>query len=114
MISIDYLRQFRIGQFTIFDTATSYVGILILSPILTWLVSRLHLNIPIISWVWFTLPLSVIFHIIFHQSTPLVKILANPGQFQFYIAIFILFTMTYMGFRKIRKINSNIAHQAEQ
>lgn len=107
MISIEYLRQFRIGPFTIFDTATAYMGILILSPILTWLVSKLHLKIPIISWLWFTLPLSVIFHTILHQSTPLMKILANPGVSQFYIAVFILLTMTYMGFRKISKISSS-------
>ncbi|MBP9718865.1 MAG: hypothetical protein KBD46_00155 [Candidatus Levybacteria bacterium] len=107
MISIEYLRQFRIAQFAIFDTTAAYVGILILSPILTWLMSKLHIKIPIISWLWFTLPLSVIFHMIFHQSTPLMKILANPGHFQFYIAIFILFVMTYMGFRKISKIRSS-------
>lgn len=82
MVSIEYLRQFRIGQFAIFDSATAYVGILILSPILSWLMSRLHLNIPIVSWLWFTLPLSVIFHMVFQQSTPLMKILANPGNFQ--------------------------------
>ena len=103
MVSIEYLRQFRIGQFTLFDTVTAYVGILILSPLLTWLAARLHLKIPVISWVWFTLPLSVIFHIIFRQSTPLMKILENPGQFPFYIVIFILLAMTYMGFRNIRK-----------
>lgn len=107
MISLEYLRQFRVGPFTIFDTLASYIGILILSPVLTWLVSRLRLKIPTISWLWFTLPLSVIFHIIFHQSTPLMKILANPRQAQFYIAIIVLLAMTYMGFRKISKITSS-------
>ena len=103
MISIEYLRQFRIGPFAIFDTAASYVAALILSPVLTWLVSKLHLKIPAISWLLFTLPLAVIFHILFQKSTPLMKILANPGQFQFYIALLILLAMTYMGFRKISK-----------
>jgi hypothetical protein len=82
------------------------VGILILSPILTWLMSRLHLKIPTISWLWFTLPLSVIFHIVLRQSTPLMKILANPGHFQFYIAIFILLAMIFLGFKKTSKISS--------
>lgn len=107
MISLEYLRQFRVGPFTIFDTLASYIGILILSPILTWLMSRLRLKIPTISWLWFTLPLSVLFHIIFHQSTPLIKILANPGQAQFYIAIIVLLAMTYMGFKKVSKITSS-------
>ena len=104
MLSIEYLRQFRIGQFAIFDTVTAYIGILILSPVLTWLMSKLHIKIPIISWLWLTMPLSVIFHIIFLQATPLMKILANPGNFQFYIAIIILFAMTFMGLRKISKL----------
>lgn len=107
MVSIEYLRQFRIGQFAIFDITISYVGILLLSPILTWLASRLHLKIPITSWLWFTLPLSVVFHIIFRQSTPLMNILTNPRNFQFYIAVFILLSMTYMGCSKISKISSS-------
>lgn len=103
MAYIEYLRQFRIGQFTIFDTASAYVGILILSPLLSWLVSKIHLKIPTASWIWFTLPLSVIFHVIFHQPTPLIKILTNPDNIQFYIAIFIIFAATYMGSRKVKR-----------
>jgi hypothetical protein len=103
MISIEYLRQFRIGPFTIFDTVTAYLGILILSPILTWLMSKLHFKVTTASWLWLTLPLSVIFHIIFLQTSPLMKILVHPEHFQFYIAVFILVTMTYMGFSKISK-----------
>lgn len=107
MNTLEYLRQFRIGPFTIFDTVLAYLGVLILSPILMWLASKFHLKIPIVSWLWFTLPLAVIFHIIFNQSTPLMKMLTNPGQLQFYIAVIILFVMIYMGFRKISKISSS-------
>lgn len=51
--SIAALRQYRIGPFTIFDTATAYLGVLILSPILAWLFSKIHINISI-SWPWLT------------------------------------------------------------
>lgn len=105
-MSLEYLRQFRIGQFAIFDTAISYVGILILSPLLTWFGSLLRMNISLVSWLWFTLPISVLFHIIFRQSTPLMNILKNPGHVQFYIAIFILLAMTYMGLRNISKMST--------
>lgn len=105
MFSIEYLRQFRIGPFAIFDIISSYLGILILSPILSWVASRMNLKISTITWLWFTLPLAVIFHIIFRQSTPMMKMLTNLGNYQFYIAILILIAMTYMGFRKIHKIN---------
>lgn len=104
MITLEYLRQFKVGPFAIFDTVISYVGILILSPLLSWLMSRLHLKIPVSSWLWFTVPLSVIFHMIFNQPTPLMKVLTNPGHFTFYIALFVLIAMTYMGIRDISKI----------
>jgi hypothetical protein len=104
MFSLEYLRQFRIGPFAIFDTVASYVGALILSPLLSWLASRVNVKIPKLSWLWFTVPLAVVFHFIFNQSTPLMQMLANPENFQFYIAITMLFTMIYMGFREIHKI----------
>jgi hypothetical protein len=101
MTSLEYLRQFRIGQFAIFDTIVSYLGILILSPILSWLMFKLRIKVTLISWLWLTLPISVIFHLIFNQSTPLMKVLTNPSNLQFYVAILILLGMTYMGVRKI-------------
>jgi len=106
-MSLEYLRQWRVGQFTVFDTVASYVGILILSPILSWLMSRLDLKVPLISWLWFTMPLSVIFHLIFNQSTPLMKVLTNPRTFDFYIAVIILLVMTYLGLRKVRRISTS-------
>lgn len=105
MISIQYLRQFRIGQFTIFDTVLAYIGMLLLAPILTWLMSKLHIKVPLISWIWFTMPLSVIFHVIFRQITPLIKLLADPMQIQFYIAFIVLVFMVYMGSLNISKIS---------
>ncbi len=104
MMSIEYLRDFRVGSITLFDTTLAFAGVLILSPILTWLASKAHLKIPTVSWLWFTIPVSVIFHAIFKQNTPLMKMLANPGQLEFYIAIVVLLAMVYMGVRKISKI----------
>jgi len=103
MISIEFLRQYKIGPFAIFDTVGSYLIIFILSPILTKLVSIFGLIIPTSSWLWLTIPISVIFHIVFRQSTPLIKILANPKEVNFYIAITILLLMTYMGLRNIQR-----------
>lgn len=104
MITLEYLRQFKAGPFAIFDTVISYVGILIFAPILSWLAAQLHIRIPTSSWLWFTMPISVIFHLIVNQLTPLMKVLANPGHFTFYIALFTLIAMTYMGLRGISKI----------
>jgi len=101
MISIDLLRQPRVGPFTVFDFVTAYLGILILSPLLTWLFSKIHLHISTVSWLWFTLPISVIFHLIFHQNTPLIKMLSDPFKFEFYLVLVVLLFMTYMGLKDI-------------
>lgn len=96
------LRQYRIGPFPIFDTALAYVGILIISPLLTWLFSKIHVRIPWYSWLWFTVPLSVVFHILFHVNSPLMKMLfdlktAIP-------VVIVLIVMMFMGGRSIKKI----------
>jgi hypothetical protein len=104
MITLEYLRNFRIGPFTLFDTTFAYLGVLILSPILTRLALKISLKIPTASWLWFTLPLSVFFHILFGQKTPLVKILSDPESFQFYIALFVLLAMSYFGISKVKKL----------
>lgn len=101
MFSLEYLRQFRIGPFTIFDTVSAYIGILLLSPILSWLFSKVNLKIPVVSWIWLTMPISVLFHVLFSQSTPVVKILSDPKQPQFYIVLLTLLIMTYMTLKKI-------------
>lgn len=97
---IGVLRQLRIGPFTIFDTATAYIGIFLLAPLLTKLFSRLHLYISRTAWLWLTLPISVIFHFFLHQNTPFMKMFLDPNGF--YIAKIILLFMLYMGLRKIR------------
>ena len=104
MTSIEFLRQYKIGPFAIFDTAGSYLLVLILSPFLSKLFSKFGLNIPVSSWLWLTMPIAVIFHMLFKQSTPLMKILMNPKLIQFFIAWAILLFMTYMGLKSIHKI----------
>jgi hypothetical protein len=104
---LNILRQYRIGPFTIFDTATAYLGIFLLSPLLSKLFYKLHINISRSGWLWLTLPISVIFHLVFRQNTPLMKILSDPFKFELYLVLVVLFFMTYMGLRKIKTMDRN-------
>ncbi len=97
MDTITLLRQFRIGPFALFDTVLSYVGVLLLSPLLSKLFAFLHISIPKTSWLWWTLPLSVVFHLLFNQRTPLIEILSQPLGFVVVGTILVL--MLYMGVR---------------
>jgi len=96
---ISTLRQFKIGPFAIFDTVISYLGLFLIAPILTKIFRGVHLEISRASWLWFVLPLSVVFHFFFSQQTPLIKLLVSSNG---YVAIIILLAMVYMGARTIR------------
>lgn len=104
-MDIASLRQYRIGPFAIFDTVASYLAILLIAPLLTKIFSKLHITIPLVTWILFMLPISVVFHLIFRQNTPLMKILLNPNTIQFYVGTIVLSLMTYLGVRKIKKLN---------
>lgn len=104
MLSLTDLRQYRIGPFAIFDTVTAYLGILILSPLLTWLFSKIHRHVPLASWLWLTIPISVIFHLIFAQNTPLMTMLSDPYKVEFYLVLIVLALMTYMGLSAVKSL----------
>lgn len=94
---IALLRQFRIGPFAVFDTVLGYIGILILSPLLTKLFAQIQVRIPWSSWLWWMLPISVVFHLLFRQHTPLIQTLSQaPG---FLVVSAMLLFMTFMGAR---------------
>ena len=102
---LSILRQYRIGPFAVFDTVAAYLGIFLIAPLLSKLFSKINVTITRSDWMWLTLPISVLFHLITRQNTPLMKILFNPNQFPFYLVIFILFLMMYMGLRKMSILN---------
>jgi len=100
---MDYLailRQFRVGPFTIFDTVLAYVGIFLLAPLLSKVFVKLHLTIYRTAWLWLTLPIGVLFHLLFRQDTPLMRMLFNPSQF--YIPVIVLTIMLFMGLKSIK------------
>lgn len=100
MDPIRILRQFTVGPFTIFDIATAYIGIYLIAPLLTKLFSKIHIYITTAGWLWLTLPIGVIFHIVFHINTPYMRMLLNPHGS--YVAKIVLLFMLYMGLRNSR------------
>lgn len=103
---IGTLRQFRIGPFTVFDTLLAYVGIYLIAPLLSKLFAKINISISRSSWLWLTLPISVIPHLIFNQNTPFMKMLLNPNGD--YIAKIVLLFMLYMGLRNINIIKQEV------
>ena len=98
---IGWLRQFRIGPFPIFDLILAYVGIFLLSPVLTKLAAKLHLSISRLQWIWLTLPIGIAVHLLIGQQTPLTKMFIDINGY-YLIKIIILF-MTFMGLKDVLK-----------
>ncbi|NCS97911.1 MAG: hypothetical protein GW762_04960 [Candidatus Pacebacteria bacterium] len=94
MITIEYLRSFRVGEFAIFDFVVSFIGIFLLSPLLSKLARFFRLNIPLKSWMFFTIPFSVLAHILVGNITPLTEafIRLDGGIFVkvFVVTLFVL------------------------
>lgn len=73
MNTIDYLRQFRIGDYAVFDFTAGFLGMLLLSPLLSRLFNKAGIHIPKRNWVILMLPISVLAHILVGKITPLTK-----------------------------------------
>lgn len=93
MITIEYLRTFRIGQFAIFDFAISYLAVFILSPLLVK-----YIGLSKIRWLWLVLPASILIHALIGKFTPLTKLALDPQGG--YVLKAILILMLYLAFRK--------------
>jgi len=103
MIPIDFLRQFRIGEYAIFDFSVAFLGLFLLSPLFSWLFLKLfNLEIPKKNWVFLTLPIGIVTHLITGPITPLTRNFLDPHGY-YILKIFIL-VLLFLGLRNIRKI----------
>jgi len=106
MITIDFLRQFRILGFAIFDLSVAFLGILILSPVLSWFGRKLGLEIPKRSWLLWALPIGIITHLIIGRKTPMTMQFIDPsGHYVLKIFIIVLLILGIMGVKKRKKID---------
>jgi len=104
MISIEFLRQFRIGEYAIFDLTTAFVGVYLASFLLSKLFRKIRVDIPRISWVLLTLPIGILTHIIIGRITPMTKnFLDIQGHYVLKIVIIGLLIFGLRGIKIIKK-----------
>ncbi|MEI6510432.1 MAG: hypothetical protein WCO25_00130 [Candidatus Uhrbacteria bacterium] len=70
---ITYLRSFRFGEYAIFDFTVSFVAVYLLAPYLSRLGRKFNLDISRRSWLYLTLPISVVVHLVFVTFTPMTR-----------------------------------------
>ncbi len=104
MIPIEFLRQFRLGEYAIFDFLVSFLGIYLLSSLLSKLFLKINISIPKINWMFLTLPISIIAHLAVGRITPMTGDFINiNGHYILKIVIIILFILGMKGIKIVKK-----------
>lgn len=104
MNPIEFLRQFRLDGYAIFDFAVAFIGIYLLSPLLSKIFLKLRIDVPKRNWLFLTLPISVIVHLLIGQTTLMTKnFLDIHGHYILKILILILLIFGIKGIKIIKK-----------
>lgn len=99
---IDFLRQFRIGDYAIFDFAASFLGMFLLAPLLSKGFQKLGIVVPRVSWLYLTLPLSILAHLSVGSMTPMTINFLDPGGH--YLLKIVIVLACVMGFKDVKRI----------
>lgn len=102
MTTIEYLRQFRIGGFAMFDFTASFLGMFPIGLLLSKLFRRMGIEIPWQTWLYWTVPISIIAHILISKMTPLTKEFLDPSGF--YIVKIIVVALCILGAMGIKRM----------
>lgn len=100
-MSIETLRQYRVGGYALFDLSISFLGIYLLSPFLSKVLRKLGWEIPRSSWLMLTLPIGILVHLLTGTETLMTKNFMDPqGQVLLKLFIIGLFVMGIKGVQK--------------
>ena len=100
---VSFLRQFRIGEYAVFDFAISFLGIFLLAPFLSKLFRKIGIEIPKQNWLFFVLPLAIVAHLIFGPITLMTKdFLDMSGH---YILKIVIIGSFILGLRNIKRLS---------
>lgn len=103
MNKITFLRQFRMGQFAIFDFLLAFLIIFLISPLLSKIFTKVGVEIPRRNWLFFTLPISIIAHLLIGRMTPMTRQFFDPGGHYLLKAIIIgSFIFGLIGIKRIK------------
>lgn len=73
MIPIEFFRQFRFSGYAIFDFVAALLGIYLLSPLLSRIFLKLRIDVPKKNWLFLTLPIGILAHLLVGEITPMTK-----------------------------------------
>lgn len=100
MISIEFLRQFKLGEYAIFDLVVSFLGIYLLSPFLSKIFKKIRLDIPKINWIYLTLPIGILAHLLVGKITPMTRDFLDLNSS--YLLKILIVGLLFFGLKNIR------------
>ena len=100
-MSIAYLRQFKVAGYAAFDFAASFLGMLLLSPLLSGLARRAGWQVPRMNWVYMALPLGIAAHLASGNLTPMTRDFIDPRGH--YIVKVLVIGFFILGLRNISR-----------
>lgn len=104
MNPIEFLRQFRIGEYAIFDLAVTFLAMLLLSPLLSKIFLKLRLDIPKKNWLFLALPISIFAHLLVGKMTPMTQNFIDiHGHYILKVLILILLILGINGIKIVKK-----------
>ncbi|KKR12913.1 MAG: hypothetical protein UT41_C0001G0457 [Candidatus Wolfebacteria bacterium GW2011_GWC2_39_22] len=100
MATIEFLRQFRIGEYALFDLTVAFLGVYLLAPLLSKLFLKIGIIVPKYNWLYLTLPIGIIVHLLVGTLTPMTKAVIDVNGY--YILKIIVIILILLGLRGVR------------
>jgi len=100
MNTIEFLRQFRVAGYAIFDLSASFLGIYLLAPWLSRVFLKFRIQISRKSWLLLTLPLSIVAHLLVGTMTLMTRDFLDPQGH--YVLKGILLALFILGIKDIK------------
>jgi len=100
MIPIEFLRQFRFGGYAIFDFTAVFLGMYLLSPLLSKIFLKLRIDIPKKNWLFLALPIGILAHLIVGNITPMTRNFFDVHGH--YILKVLIICLLFFGLKRIK------------
>lgn len=105
MFILGFLRQFRFSGYAIFDFVIAFLGIYLLSPLLSKILLKIKIDVPKKNWLFLTLPISLLIHLLVGKITPMTKNFFSPNSH--YILKILILGLLFLGIKDIKIIKKN-------
>lgn len=105
MIPIEFLRQFRFNGYAIFDFIAVFLGMYLLSPLLSKIFLKLRVNVPKRNWLFLTLPISIFAHLLVGKITPMTRDFIDINSH--YVLKILILGSLILGIRGIKIVKKN-------